>query len=95
MRKLLETTVIIIGTLGWWGFVYPELSMTETETVSFADDSIAGDTADGAANADVADSDAADSGRAGNVKEIRIKSRLVEYVCEIKEKQEKDLNHDK
>lgn len=31
MRKLCETVIIFIGTLGWWGFVYPELSaVTET-----------------------------------------------------------------
>lgn len=29
MRKIYETAVILIGTLGWWGFVYPELCITE------------------------------------------------------------------
>ncbi len=29
MRKIYETAVILIGTLGWWGFVYPELCFTE------------------------------------------------------------------
>lgn len=96
MRKFWETAVIIVGTLGWWGFVYPELSVTEAEAVSLADVSIAGDTTGGGAvNNDAAESDAAGGDRAGDVKKIRIKSKLVEYVCVIKEKQEKDLNHDK
>lgn len=29
MRKIYETAVILIGTLCWWGFVYPELCLTE------------------------------------------------------------------
>lgn len=29
MKRLLETAVILLGTLGWWGFVYPELCLTE------------------------------------------------------------------
>lgn len=29
MRKIYETAVILIGTLSWWGFVYPELCLTE------------------------------------------------------------------
>lgn len=27
MRKIWETAVILMGTLGFWGFVYPELTM--------------------------------------------------------------------
>lgn len=27
MRKLWETAVILAGTLGFWGFIYPELTM--------------------------------------------------------------------
>ena len=30
IRRVLETTAVIIGTLGWWGFVYPELCLLET-----------------------------------------------------------------
>lgn len=31
MRRFYETAIIFIGTLGWWGFVYPDLSaVTET-----------------------------------------------------------------
>ncbi len=29
MRKLYETAVILLGTLGWWGFVYPELCLSD------------------------------------------------------------------
>ncbi len=27
MRKIYEAAVILVGTFGWWGFIYPELSM--------------------------------------------------------------------
>lgn len=80
MRKFWEAAVIMVGTLGWWGFIYPELSVTEAETAGFAAENTAGDI---------------ESDMESDVKEIRIKSKLAEYVCEIKEKQEKDLNHDK
>lgn len=31
MKRFYETALLLIGTLGWWGFVYPELSaVTET-----------------------------------------------------------------
>lgn len=26
MKRFYETALLLIGTLGWWGFVYPELS---------------------------------------------------------------------
>lgn len=29
MRRILEIAVIFMGTLGFWGFVYPELCLTE------------------------------------------------------------------
>ena len=29
MKKLMETAVILLGTIGWWGFVYPELCLTQ------------------------------------------------------------------
>ena len=40
MRKILEMVVIVVVTFGWWGFIYPELSMVtescaqETEDVT-------------------------------------------------------------
>ena len=29
MRKLIEAAIICAGTLGFWGFVYPELCMAQ------------------------------------------------------------------
>ena len=29
MKKIWETAVILVGTIGFWGFVYPELTMPE------------------------------------------------------------------
>lgn len=28
MKQYLGTTLLLIGTMGWWGFVYPELCLT-------------------------------------------------------------------
>ena len=33
MKKLYEAALILCGTLGWWGFIYPELSQVEEEYV--------------------------------------------------------------
>lgn len=30
MRRILERAVILMGTLGFWGFIYPELCITES-----------------------------------------------------------------
>lgn len=53
MRKFCEAIIIFLTTVGWWGFIYPELSMTpesavqeaevgvqEAETEDFADTSV-------------------------------------------------------
>ncbi len=29
MKRVLETAVILMGTLGFWGFVYPEFCLTQ------------------------------------------------------------------
>lgn len=29
LKRWIETTILVIGTLGFWGFVYPELTLTE------------------------------------------------------------------
>lgn len=29
MKRILETAMLLMGTLGFWGFVYPEFSLTE------------------------------------------------------------------
>lgn len=31
MKQTLRSAILIIGTLGWWGFVYPEFCMTPGE----------------------------------------------------------------
>lgn len=40
MKRIIETAVFFIGTLGWWGFVYPELCLTQDtyEIVEDADE---------------------------------------------------------
>ena len=125
MKKFYETAIIFIGTLGWWGFVYPELSavtetcvqetdedmdadegrMREIEEVSYASGSHARETdKSGYENertnqADAAVDEAGEKDKSffreigevlGNtgVKNgnIRIKSRIAEYLYQEKEK---------
>ena len=78
MKRFYETAVILIGTLGWWGYVYPELSLTqqayvqETETNRLTE-------ADGVTEI------LKELGSNGlEVGEIRIKSRIAEYVYQVK-----------
>ena len=74
MRRVFESAVILIGTLGWWGFVYPELCLTwETCQEQEAPD-------DGISLEDFTEAFAGRSGR------ICIKSRIIEYLYEEKEK---------
>ncbi len=61
MRRLYETAVILIGILGWWGFVYPELCLTED-------------------TCEVYEEDAAPREPAWEIGDVRIKSRVIEYV---------------
>lgn len=90
MRKIYETAVILIGTLGWWGFVYPELCLTqdayeqecETDTRGQEDRDI-----------QEKETQEQESGLEGNFWEdgfrvdgLRIKSRAAEYVYQVKEK---------
>ena len=28
MKQFLGTTILLVGTMGWWGFVYPDLCLT-------------------------------------------------------------------
>lgn len=42
MRHFIETAVIVMGTLGWWGFLYPELCMTQ-EAYELVEEYEAGD----------------------------------------------------
>ena len=78
MKRFYETAVILIGTLGWWGYVYPELSLTqqayvqETETNRLTE-------ADGVTEI------LKELGSNGiEVGEIRIESRIAEYVYQVK-----------
>lgn len=78
MKRFYETAVILIGTLGWWGYVYPELSLTqqayvqETETNRLTE-------------ADEVTEILKELGSNGiEVGEIRIKSRIAEYVYQVK-----------
>lgn len=65
MKRILGTFLIVVGTMGWWGFVYPDLCLTP-ETCEQEDECV-----------DIKEI---------KTSEIRIKSRLYEYVCQIKEK---------
>lgn len=91
MRKIYETAVILIGTLGWWGFVYPELCLTqdayEQESEAQTNDWEEGDIKE-------QDVQAKESGQGGNFWEdgfkvggLCIKSRAAEYVYQVKEKE--------
>lgn len=83
MRHIFETAVIFVGTLGFWGFVYPELCMTEgtCETVSIEEDCAGTEDVKEPAGAgtDVYDF-------LNGSGEIRIKLKSVEYLYQVKEK---------
>lgn len=72
MRRVIETAIFLIGTVGWWGFVYPELCLTQ-------------DTYEMAADADGADFCDMEDYLNLNGK-VCIKSRLIEYLYQEKEK---------
>lgn len=87
MRKIYETAVILIGTLGWWGFVYPELCLTEdaceqeAEREETAEDQCAWETSFWEEGV--------------NIGEFRIKSRAAEYVYQVmKRSKEEGLKYD-
>ena len=79
MKRFYETAVILIGTLGWWGYVYPELSLTQQAYVQETE-------TDRLTEADVVTGILKELGSNGiEVGEIRIKSRIAEYVYQVKE----------
>lgn len=111
MRKFYEAAIIFIGTLGWWGFVYPELSavtevcVQETDEESHTDEG-GGQEADegnraGKGIAARAEENSffreicetlGDTGvKSGNV---RIKSRIAEYLYQGKEKDRSEKESD-
>ena len=71
MRRVLETAVILMGTIGWWGFVYPELCLT-WETCE--------------ASGEEAEYDGITDQFAGPGGKFCIKSEVVEYLYQEKEK---------
>ena len=89
MKRFYETAVILIGTLGWWGYVYPELSLTQQAYVQETE-------TDRLTEADVVTGILEELGSTGiEVGEIRIKSRIAEYVYQVKkDKVEKGAEDD-
>lgn len=81
MRRILETAVILMGTLGFFGFVYPELCITDTVYETAEEEE--------ASCRDVYDFLDGEG-------EIRIKFKAVEYLYQIKEKTDskKEKNND-
>lgn len=78
MKRFYKTAVILIGTLGWWGYVYPELSLTQQAYVQETE-------TDRLTEADVVTGILEELGSTGiEVGEIRIKSRIAEYVYQVK-----------
>lgn len=80
MRRIFETAVILAGTLGWWGFIYPELCMTEGTCETVSEENEIPEETD--LSGKYRDIDEFFAGK-GN---IRIKSRAIEYLCQVKEK---------
>ncbi len=84
MKRLYETAIILIGTLGWWGFVYPDLCLTKDvyEEKFEAEEK--------AYSRTLMDEQGIQIGK------LRIKSRIAEYVCQVKEIEalEKELEND-
>lgn len=107
MKRFYETAVILIGTLGWWSYVYPELSQTQQAYVQEAESGIqeagtgAQETGTGTRKAEMCkkkprkSAQEIETGDAGilerlggegiRVGENRIKSRIAEYVYQVKE----------
>lgn len=108
MRRFLEAVFIVVVTLGWWGFIYPELSMvtessvqeTEAEAqeaeakTQEAEAKMQDESAQTPGEKSFRGEEAASSvkigeklGSAGVVSgNLRIKSRLAEYLYQGKEK---------
>jgi len=80
MKRFLGTIMLFGMTLGWWGFVYPELCLIPEECEQQADEyglsggqEQMGEAADGKKQAEM------------HQETICIKSRLYEYICQYKE----------
>ena len=75
MKKIYEVALILIGTVGWWGFVYPDMCLTEDvyEQEYEEDEQLEVSFTDAAADIETVQSGI-------QIGSIRIKSRLVEYL---------------
>lgn len=98
MKRLYETAVIFIGTLGWWGFVYPDLCLTQEAYEESCDKEMEiaeeqTDQKDSQAQGEETDG-VLQGVRIGG---LRIKSRFVEYVYQVKENEkiEKESENEK
>ena len=75
MKKILAVALILIGSVGWWGFVYPDMCLTEDvyEQEYEEDEQLEVSVTDAAADIETVQSGI-------QIGSIRIKSRLVEYL---------------
>ena len=92
MKRFYETALLLIGTLGWWGFVYPELSeMTEScvqENVQEETEITVPETAEGEDWVSFVERVIRNLGSSGiSNGDVRIKSRIAEYLYQEKEKE--------
>lgn len=99
MRRICEAALLFVGTLGWWGFVYPDLCPVEEVCEEETDEQdyeqeahereVHRQKAGGRREAKAVFEDREspwnfrESG--WQLGEIRIKSRFAEYVCQIRE----------
>ncbi len=82
MKKVLETAMILMGTLGFWGFVYPEFCLTEeTYKVESVEDREVSGRERGAEETE----EDLDADGYGAENKIVVKSKLMEYLFFIKE----------
>lgn len=91
MRKLYETVLILIGTIGWWGFVYPDLCITEEvyeqeceeeqEESAVSEQAYPKEISAGSEMLDAESAEDAGTEQSGwKIGNIRIKSRVAEYL---------------
>ncbi len=91
MKKIYEIALILIGTIGWWGFAYPDMCLTEDvyeqeyeEEQEKSMDSELVNLKRAPARAEMSSADAAEDVKTEQsgwkIGNIRIKSRLVEYL---------------
>lgn len=94
IRRVVETAAIVFGTLGWWGFVYPELCLLESsyEEEYVSDDEEVQSREDGV----IITLPRAGHEDGGEVREVRIKSKIAEYVYQVRNREaEKEVKDDK